>query len=154
GASASLSAQSAIIGADGLAQVTATANSIVGPYTVTASAKGFASTTSFDLKNLLPLTFSGIVSQSIAWGASTATFSGTLAYGTQAPEGQALAVPLAGVTQQAVIGSSGKFSIKFDISGLAISTTPSPVSSVYPSDGITFLDASTTSSLTITKATP
>ena len=57
------------------------ANSIVGAYTVTAAASGFTSTDSFSLKNLLPLTFSGIASQSITWGTSTATFSGNLADG-------------------------------------------------------------------------
>ncbi len=85
GASATLSAESAVIGFNGVAQVTAVANSIVGAYTVTAAASGFTSTDTFSLKNLLPLTFSGIASQSITWGTSTATFSGNLADGAQAP---------------------------------------------------------------------
>ena len=153
GASASLSAATAIIGSDGIAQVTATANSIVGSYTVNVSAVGAASPASFTLKNLVALTFSGIVSQSIPFGTASATFSGTLANGVQTPQGENVAVTLDGVTQQAAIGSSGAFSTTFDTAGLAASATPYTVSYVYTSDG-TFADASTTSSLTITKATP
>jgi uncharacterized repeat protein (TIGR01451 family) len=154
GASANLSAPSAIIGANKVAQVTATANSIIGPYTATASASGFASPTTFNLNNQPQLTFSGIVSQSIAWGTSTATFSGTLANGEGAPVGQDVAVTLAGVTQQAQIGADGSFSTTFDISHFAISTTPYPVSYVYTGDGVMFFGASATSSLLITQATP
>jgi parallel beta-helix repeat protein len=153
GASASLSAATATIGSDGSAQVTATANSVAGSFTVTASGIGPASTASFSLKNLVALSFSGIVPQTIPWGAPSATFSGTLADGTQAPQGEHVAVTLDGVTQQAAIGSSGSFSTTFDTSGLAISTTPYTVSFAYTSDGV-FGDASTTSSLTVTKATP
>jgi uncharacterized repeat protein (TIGR01451 family) len=153
GASASLSAATAIIGPNGIAQVTATANSIVGSYTVKVSAIGAASPANYNLKNLIALTFSGIVSQSIAFGTASATFSGTLVNGAQTPRGENVAVTLDGVTQQAAIGSSGAFSTTFDTAGLAASTTPYTVSYVYASDG-TFGDASTTSSLTITKVTP
>ena len=155
GASASLSAATAIIGSSGIAQVTATANSIVGSYTVTASAIGAATPATFNLRNLLSLTFSGIVSQSVSGGTASTTFSGTLANGVQTPRGEYVAVTLDGVTQQAVIGSSGAFSTTFNTAGLAISATPYTVSYVYTSDG-TFADASTTSALTINagKATP
>ena len=155
GASASLSAATAIIGSSGVAEVTATANSIVGSYTVTASAIGAATPATFNLRNLLSLTFSGIVSQSVSVGTASTTFSGTLANGVQTPRGEYVAVTLDGVTQQAVIGSSGAFSTTFNTAGLAISATPYTVSYVYTSDG-TFADASTTSALTINagKATP
>ena len=149
GASAILSAATAIIGPDGIAQVTATANSIAGgPYTAIASALGSAPTVDFQLKNLIVLNFSGIGSQSIPGGTATATFAGTLANGVQTPQGEYVAVTLNGVTQQAAIGASGAFSTTFDTAGLAISTTPYTVSYVYTSDG-TFASASATSSLTV-----
>ncbi len=148
GPSANLSAATAIIGASGIAQVTATANSIAGPYTVTATEVAAASPATFTLTNLVALTFSGIVSQSIAVGTARATFSGTLALGVQTPQGEMVAVTLDGVTQQAAIDSAGAFSATFATAGLAVSPTPYTVSYVYTSDG-TFADASTTSALTV-----
>jgi hypothetical protein len=56
GASASLSAHTGIIGAGGLASVTATANGTVGSYTVTASAYGVATPAVFALTNLASAT--------------------------------------------------------------------------------------------------
>jgi hypothetical protein len=56
GASASLSAHTAIIGAGGLASVTATANGTVGSYTVRASAAGVATPAVFALTNLASAT--------------------------------------------------------------------------------------------------
>ncbi len=83
GAGATLSPATAIIGSAGIAEVTATANSIDGPYTVTATAAGGTPTIDFDLKNLIRLTFSGVTNQSITYGPSSETLSGTLANGTQ-----------------------------------------------------------------------
>ena len=138
GASASLSAATAIIGSDGIAQVTATANSVAGSYTATASYVGATSTATFNLTNLngqVGLTFSTIAAQSVPFGTATATFSGTLANGTLTPQGEDVAVKFDGVTQQAVIGTSGTFSTTFNTSSLAVSATPYPVSFVYAGDG-------------------
>ncbi|MET0226152.1 MAG: Ig-like domain-containing protein, partial [Dokdonella sp.] len=52
GASATLSAASAVTGSDGSASVTATANSLAGVYTATASVAGVGSTATFQLTNL------------------------------------------------------------------------------------------------------
>ena len=68
-----ISAATAIIGPDGIAQVTATANSISGSYTVDVAAAGTASPASFTLKNLVALTFSEIVFQSIPFGTVSAS---------------------------------------------------------------------------------
>ncbi len=133
--------------------MTATANSIAGPYTVTATAAGGTPTIDFDLKNLIVLTFSGVTNQSITYGSSSATFSGILANGTRAPQGENLAVTFDGVTQQAVIGSTGAFSATFDTGGLHVAGSPYTVSYAYTSDG-TFASAGTTSTLVVTKATP
>ena len=86
GASASLSASTADIGSNGVAQVTATANSIAGgPYTVTASADGATQSLDFQLKNLIRLTYSGVTDQSITYGASSVAVAGSLANGAQRP---------------------------------------------------------------------
>ena len=153
GASASLSATTAIIGSDGVAQVNATANSVIGSYTLSVSTVGASSPASITLNNLVPLAFSGIDSQSIPFGTASATFSGNIANGVQIPQGEYVAVTLDGVTQQAAIGSLGAFFTTFDTAGLAASATPYAVSYAYTSDG-TFADTSTTSALTVNKATP
>ncbi len=154
GPSANLSATSATIGSDGVASVTATANSSPGSYTVTASAGGNNATADFALTNdasLIPLTFSGISDPSITYGTASVTVSGTLANSSKAPVGESVAVTLGGVRQSATIGSSGAFSTTFDTAGLAVAGSPDTVNYAYTSDG-TFASASTSSSLTITAA--
>ncbi len=153
GASASLSAATATIASNGIAEVTATANSILGSYNLNVSAEGAPSPASIALSNLVPLTFSGLVSQSIPVGTASATFSGTLANGVQIPQGESVAITLDGVTQQAAIGFAGAFSTTFDTAGIAASATAYTVSYAYTSDG-TFADTITTSSLTVTKLMP
>jgi hypothetical protein len=54
GASAVLGGSSAVIGSDGKASVTATANGTVGTYTVIGSASGIASPANFSLTNTAP----------------------------------------------------------------------------------------------------
>ena len=153
GASANLSASTATIGSDGVASVTAAANSSAGSYTVTASLGG--DTADFALNNTVPLiglTFSGIGNQSITYGTSTVTISGTLANGSRAPVGESVAVSLGGVEQSATIGSGGAFSITFNDDGLTVASSPDTVNYAYTSDG-TFASGSTTSTLTIAPAT-
>ena len=88
--------------------MTATANSIAGPYSVTATAAGGTPTIDFHLNNLIALTFSGVTDQSITVRLRERDLLRHLANGTQAPQGENLAVTLDGVTQQAVIGSDGR----------------------------------------------
>ena len=58
--------------------MTASANSVVGSYTVTASAVGAATTVDFDLTNITPLSFSGLSNQSDhLWHRSSVTVTGT-----------------------------------------------------------------------------
>ncbi len=152
GASATLSSATAIIGSNGIAEVSATANSIGGPYTVTATAAGGAPTIDFHLKNLIILTYSGVTNQ-ITYGPSSETLSGTLANGTQTPAGENVSVTFDGLTQQALIGSTGAFSTTFDTGVLPVAGSPYPVSYAYTSDG-TFASASTTIPLVVMPATP
>ena len=101
---------------------------------------------------LIPLTFSGISDQSITYGTSSVTISGTLANGSQAPVGETVAVTLNGVQQSATIGSGGAFSTTFDTTGLTVADSPYTITYAYTSDG-TFASASTTSTLTVNPAT-
>jgi hypothetical protein len=145
-------AGTAVVGADGVASVTAAANATPGAYTVTASAGGTA-TCEFALDNTISLGFSGVTNQTIAYGTPDLIVSGTLADGSQVPQGEDVAVTLDGVTQQAVLGSNGAFSTTFDTAGLSVSSSPYTISYAYTSDG-TFASASTTSTLAVTQATP
>ncbi len=151
GASAALSSITAVIGAEGATSVNATANTIGGFYTVTATANSASAT--FSLHNLFPLSFSGLSSPSITYGTSSVTVSGTLADGSRVPQGETVAVTLDGVQHAATINSSGAFTTSFNPSSLTVSGSPYTISYAYTSDG-TFGPASATSTLTVTKAAP
>jgi hypothetical protein len=69
GASAKLSAGTAIIGPVGLASVTAIANGKVGSYTATASASGAATPAVFSLTNVA--TAASVTAVSVGWGTRT-----------------------------------------------------------------------------------
>ncbi len=152
GASASLSAATAIIGSNGIAQVTATANSIAGSYSVTGSSIGSTSPVSFALTNLIATSFSGVTSQIVSYGSSV-TADGTLGGDDQLPpQGEIVEVTLNGVQQPATIGAAGAFSTTFNNIDLGVADSPYTITYTYPTDGI-FGPASTTSTLTVNPAT-
>jgi hypothetical protein len=154
GASANLSAATAIIGGGGVAKVTATANSTIGSYSVTAASAGAVASVSFNLKNLVADSITGLSNQSIPYGTSSVNFQGNLAEGSEWPTGETVAVTLNNVTQDAEIGTDGAFSTTFtDTASLRVSGSPYTVSYAYTSDG-TFASASATSLLTVTRVTP
>ena len=101
---------------------------------------------------LIALSFSGISDQSITYGTSSVTISGTLADGSQAPVGETVAVTLDGDERPATIGSGGAFSTTFDTSGLTVSNSPDTITYAYTSDG-SFASAGNTSTLTVNPAT-
>ncbi len=70
GASAMLSASTATIAADGQASVIATANGIVGGYTVSASAAGATPTVRFRLRNTPGRTGAAVAAESVSLGTS------------------------------------------------------------------------------------
>ena len=80
GASATLSANSAVTNASGQASVSATANATAGAYTVVASAADVGTSASFGLTNQIQPSFSGLSSETITYG-GTVTLTGTLAAG-------------------------------------------------------------------------
>ena len=152
GAGATLSATTVTIGAGGVAQVTATANSINGSYEVTASVAGNTLPVEFTLTNLIPLTFSVPPNQTVTYGTTSVTFSGTLADGSQTPTGEDVAVKFQGHTQQAVVGPSGDFSTTFTMP-IADAGSTDTVTYSYASDG-SFASAIGTTTLNVGKATP
>ncbi len=158
GAGAVLSALTAVIGADHHAQVTATANDLVGTFIVTASTTDGLTLPRIILTNLpndeVALNFAGLIDRSIAFGANTVTLTGTLANGQQVPPpGETVAITLGGVTHLATIGAGGAFSAAFDTAGLTVADSPLTITYRYTSDGI-FASAQTTSLLMVTRATP
>ena len=100
---------------------------------------------------LTSLSFSGISNESITYGASSVTVSGTLDNSSQAPVGENVAVTLDGVEQSAKIDSGGTFSTSFDDTGLSVASSPYTISYAYTSDG-TYASASTSSKLTVDPA--
>ncbi len=158
GATASLSSASATANALGVAEVTATAGSIGGPYTVTADYTGGTSAVTFDLANDVELTYGGLNNQSEPFGTTTLTISGTLASGSQTPVGSDVTVTLDGLSQQAPItsgtgGNKGAFSTQFNIASLGVADSPYTISYSFAAESY-FLAASTTTQLTITPANP
>ncbi len=153
GAGATLSADSAVSNAIGLASVTATANATAGKYVVTASATGVASSASFNLTNQIQPAFSGLNNQTVTYG-STVTLTGTLAAGSQVPQaGETVAITLAGVMRTATIGSDGSFSVQFSHTDVALNARllAYNVAYAYAGDGV-FLAAAGSSQLTVNPA--
>ena len=139
-----------------MAQVNATANTLSGPYTITASALGTSGPADFDLNNLIDLNYSGITGQSITYGTSSLTVAGTLSLDSQYPQepGESVAVTLDGTTQQAPFGPGGTFSTTFtNTAGLTVGQSPYPIDFAFSGDD-TYAPATTTSSFTVTQATP
>ena len=163
GASATLTGTPATIGAAVIggtnyadaAVVTATANATAGTYTVTATAAGAATPVDFTLTNLIELSFSGpgLANQTITYGTSSVTISGTLASGANAPVGADVDVTLVnGPTQSATIGTGGAFTTTFtNTASLGVAGSPYTFDLTYAGDA-TFAPASTTVTLTVTPA--
>ena len=154
GASATLSAPTAVIGADGTAQLEATANSLGGDYTITATTGGAVASAEFSLTNQVQPVFSGLADQTITFGTTQATFTGRIAADSQVPEGETVSLTLNGVTQTAAIASNGSFSSVFnDTADLGVGGSPYTVSYSYTTDG-TFTNASQTTTISVTPALP
>ena len=165
GASATVTGTPATIGpavVDGTnytnaAVVTATANSTAGTYTVAATTAGAATPVDFTLTNLFEPSFSGpgLANQTITYGTSSVTISGTLASGANAPVGQDVEVMLVnGPTQSATIGTGGAFTTTFtNTASLGVSGSPYTFDLTYNGDA-TFTSASATVTLTVTPAMP
>jgi hypothetical protein len=149
GASATLSASSAVTGANGQASVTATANATAGAYSVTASVSGLTMPASFVLTNQIQPAFSGLTNQTVTYG-SAVTFSGTLAAGAQIPAGENVAVTVGAKTLDAPIAADGSFSVQFTRSDVVLDANAAAYSVIYQyaTDGV-FLAAHSSSLLTV-----
>ncbi len=153
GTSAAISGSPATIDDTGMASVTATANSIVGSYTVSATASGITTPASFSLTNLWMSSFSDFNSPTIVYGTSTTTLSGQIGSGTAYPTGSNVSITLDSVTQMALIDGSGNFSTTFTTTSLGVTGSPYSVAYVFAGNATftTATDSSTT--LTVTPAT-
>jgi hypothetical protein len=101
-ASATLSADSATIGANDEARVTATANGQAGSYTVTASVLGTSSPASFSLTNVAavtpPVTAATVTGISVLWGSqSAALVIPSTTGGALLPAGRVTDIPWLGI---------------------------------------------------------
>ncbi len=150
-ASATLSAPTAVIDQAGVAEVGATADSTVGPYTVTASAAGAGSSATFSLTNEIAVSFSGLSSPSITYGTASTTLGGKLYAGKQAPQGESVTIMVNNVSESATVAADGMFSAAFDTAAFGVAGSPYTVSYAYTSDGV-YASTSATSTLTVTPA--
>jgi hypothetical protein len=165
GASATLAGSPATIGTAEIggttyanaAVVTATANATSGTYTVETTAAGAATPVDFTLTNLIELGYSGpgLANQTITYGTSSVTISGTLASGANAPVGETVQLTLVnGPTQAATIGTGGAFSATFtNTASLGVTGSPYTFDLTYAGDA-TFAPASATLKLMVTPAKP
>jgi hypothetical protein len=131
----------------------------VGVYTVTYSYAGdsnfqSASDTSTKLTvNQASPVFSGLAaSQTISYGASPITVSGTLAAPTAKPSGQQVTISVGGASANATVASDGTFTTTIDTHAIGAATTPYPITYSYAGDS-NFQSASdsTTTTLTVNK---
>ncbi len=153
GASASLTPTTATIGTNGVAQVGATANSIVGSYTVTAATAGASVPATFSLTNETPGTFL-VANPSIPFGTASVTLSGTLSFGTQfPPQGEHVLITLGGTQQQTTIGAGGAFSAVFSTTSLKAAGSSHAFTYSYSGNGAN-IPASGSGTITVTPLTP
>ena len=153
GAGAELSVMTAIIGADGVAMVTATANLTWGPYTITASAAPTSAPTEFNLANVVSISFVALSTQSVIYGTYGVTVSGGLSAGAPVYGGETVAVTLGDDTQIAAIDAGGQFSTTLFTASLTVPESPYTITYAYTTDGF-FASANATSMLVVVPATP
>jgi hypothetical protein len=102
GATATLSSATAITGPDGEASITATAGIVAGPYSVTASVAGVATTADFALANTASVT-----TASVSWGTAGTAALSTAGDGLRLlPAGRSTDLPWYGISSLALTLSS------------------------------------------------
>jgi hypothetical protein len=99
--------------------------------------------------------FSNLGSPSIAYGTATISFKGNLSDGgTSPPAGEQVSVTVNGVTQTGSLDASGNFSIAFDTATLGVAGSPYTVTYSYGGDSNFNSASDSSTTLTVTKATP
>ena len=152
GASATLSGSPATINATGSASVTAAANSIVGSYTVSATASGITTPASFSLTNMWVPTFSALISPAIVYGTSATTLTGHLGSGTAYPTGSNVSIMLNSFTQTASVDGSGNFTTTFSTGSLGVAGGPYTVTYAFVGNSAFTAATDTSTTLTVTAA--
>ncbi len=119
---------------------------------VTASA-GTASATQTETITKITPTFTVPASQSITFGASSITVSGTLAAGTLfPPSGETVSITINSVATTATIGASGSFSATINTSVIPASATPYIITYSYAGDTNFNPATNNATTLTVNKA--
>ena len=120
---------------------------------VAATTNYRAATASVPINVKYSVAFDSLSQPTITYGAASTTVSGHIANQGNIPTGQ-VEVSLNGVNQFASIDqSTGNFSTVFSTATIGASTTPYPINFNYPGSA-NFATASSTSTLTVNKATP
>ena len=156
--------QQAAIGADGSFSATFDTQGLAvasSPYPITYAYAGDANSNPAPSDTTQTLTvadatpsWSNLSAPSITYGTGSTTLSGTILDGTTPPTGS-VAITLGGTTQQAAIGADGSFSASFDTQGLAVASSPYPITYTYAGDANSNAAPTDTSqTLTVAKATP
>jgi hypothetical protein len=110
--------------------------------------------TVFETTTAVTPAFTGLSGPTISYGTATATLTGTLAAGATDVTGATVAVTINGTTQTTTTDASGDFSLNFSTAALGATGSPYTVAYSY-AGGTTFNPATDTSTtLTVTKATP
>ena len=151
GATATLSAASEVIGSEGVASVAATANDVIGEYSVTVSASGVITPASFTLSNDYQPTFSALNNPTITFGTSSITVIGSLSANGQVPASDNVSVYLDGAKQTALIEDDGSFSVTFTTALLDAENSPYTLMYDFEPQGL-FLGASAMGQLTVSPA--
>jgi hypothetical protein len=155
GASATLDPPgTATIDDQGEASITATANQVLGQYTVAASSSGASpAVVTFNLSNVLQPVFSGLASPTITYGTPSVNLSGTiLAGGTIVPPGS-VDITFNGLKVTAAIEPNGSFTANFATGSLDVHESPYQITYSYTANG-NFQGAMAQTHLTVNPATP
>jgi hypothetical protein len=121
---------------------------------ITGAATGFTSAEQTETIGKGTPAFSNLASPKITYGDTPTTLSGEIAAGTLFPTGN-VSITLNGVTQQAAIGTDGKFSSSFATGALGVAASPYTVTYKYAGgDDFNAVSPDGTGTLTVDKATP
>jgi hypothetical protein len=121
---------------------------------ITGAATGFTSAEQTETIGKGTPAFSNLASPTITYGDAPTTLSGEIAAGALFPTGN-VSITLNGVTQQAAIGTDGKFSSSFATGALGVAGSPYTVTYKYAGDDdFNAVSPDGTGTLTVDKATP
>ena len=125
-------------------------------FTGTANYSNISATTITDTINKATAVFSNLTaSQSINFGASSVTLSGTIASGSlYPPTSETVTITIHGASQTPSIGANGAFTVSFPTATIPASATPYTISYAFATDTNFSAASDSSTALTVNKATP